>query len=140
MVAAAGHAAVADRGAPRGRAHAAGLEDGDDGRRFELGDTIDLLVDLLDGHDPTDVTLVGRSRGDYPVCGAAHRTPHRPRHLVFYSAFVPENDVPLVKDVPVGHAALFRQRASESPDNTAVLPCPVRQSAFVQETPDPRES
>jgi hypothetical protein len=40
-------------------------------------------------------------------------------------------------DVPPGHAALFRQLASESPDNSVVLPYPVRQSGSVQETPEP---
>jgi pimeloyl-ACP methyl ester carboxylesterase len=116
-----------------------GLADGDDGRRFGLGDTIDFLVDFLDRADLTDVTLVGHSWGGYPVFGAAHRIPHRLRRLVFYSAFVPENDLPLVADVPPGHAALFKQLASESSDNTVVLPYPVWRDAFVQETPEPAQ-
>jgi pimeloyl-ACP methyl ester carboxylesterase len=114
-----------------------GLADGDDCRRFNLGDTIDFLVDFLDKNDLTDVTLVGHSWGGYPIFGAAHRIPHRLRRLVFYSAFVPETDVPLVEDVPPGHAALFRQLASETPDNSVVLPYPVWQSAFIQDTPEP---
>jgi hypothetical protein len=60
--------------------------------------------------------------------------------LVLYSAFVPEKGVPLLDDVPPGHAALFRQLASESPDNSVVLPYLaylVWQSGFVQETTEP---
>ncbi|MET7991063.1 alpha/beta fold hydrolase [Amycolatopsis sp. NPDC005232] len=97
-----------------------GLADGDDPRRFTLEDTVDFLVDLLDGHDLTDVTLVAHSWGGYPVFGAAHRVPHRVRRLVFHSAFVPENGVLLVEDVPPGHAALFRQLAQESGDHSAL--------------------
>ncbi|QRP50924.1 alpha/beta fold hydrolase [Amycolatopsis sp. FDAARGOS 1241] len=114
-----------------------GLADGDDGRRFRLGDTIDFLADFLESSDLTDVTLVGHSWGGYPVFGAAHRVPHRLRRVVFCSAFVPENDVPLVEDVPPGHAELFRQLARESGDDSVVLPYPVWQNAFIQDTPEP---
>jgi hypothetical protein len=55
---------------------------------------------------------------------------------VLYSAFVPEKGVPLLDDVPPGHAALLRQLASESPDNSVVQPYPVWQSGFVKETPE----
>lgn len=114
-----------------------GLNDGDDPRRFKLADTIDFVVGFLDANDLTDVTLVGHSWGGYPIFGAAHRIPHRLRRLVFCSAFVPQDGVALVDDVPPGHAALFRQLARESADHSVVLPYPVWQNAFAQDTPEP---
>jgi pimeloyl-ACP methyl ester carboxylesterase len=114
-----------------------GLADGDDPRRYRLTDTIDFVAGFLDRNDLTDVTLVGHSWGGYPVFGAAHRVPHRLRRLVFYSAFVPEDGVALVDDVPPGHAALFRQLARESADHSVVLPYEIWQNAFAQNTPEP---
>lgn len=111
-----------------------GLADGDGGQRFELADTVDFLAGFLEENDLSGVTLVGHSWGGYPVFGAAHRIPERLRRVVFYSAFVPENDVPLIEDVPPGHAALFRQLAR---DGSVMLPYQVWESAFVQETPEP---
>ncbi|WP_432854162.1 alpha/beta fold hydrolase [Amycolatopsis sp. CA-161197] len=116
-----------------------GLADGDDPRRFTLEDTVDFVVTFLEAHDLTDVTLVAHSWGGYPVFGAAHRVPHRVRRLVFHSAFVPEQGVALVDDVPPGHAALFRQLAQESGNHSVVLPYPVFQSAFAQDTPEPTQ-
>lgn len=114
-----------------------GLADGDDPRRFGLGDTVDFLVDFVEKRDLVDVTLVGHSWGGHPVFGAAHRIPRRLRRLVFCSAFVPEGGVPLIDDVPAGHAALFRQLARESGDESITLPYAVWQSAFAQDTPEP---
>ena len=114
-----------------------GLADGDDPRRFDLADTVDFVADVLERNDLTGVTLVGHSWGGYPVFGAAHRVPRRLRRVVFYSAFVPEDGVALVDDVPPGHADLFRRLARESGDHSVVLPYEVWQNAFAQETPEP---
>jgi pimeloyl-ACP methyl ester carboxylesterase len=66
-----------------------GLADGDDPTQYSLADTVQAVVDLIEGEDLHDVTLVGHSWGGYPITGAAPAIAARLRKLVYWSAFVP---------------------------------------------------
>ncbi len=117
-----------------------GLHDGDDPARHGLADVVDFLVDLVDlveRHDLRDVTLVGHGWGGYPLTGAATRLAGRVRKAVYWSAFVPAADTPLVAEVPPNYRELFEGAAAASGDNTVTLPFEVFQGAFIQDAPEP---
>ena len=114
-----------------------GQHDGDDPARHQLSDVVDFLVDLVERQDLRDVTLVGHSWGGYPLTGAANRLAGRVRKAVYWSAFVPAADTPLVEEVPPAYRELFEGSAAASGDNTVTLPFEVFQSAFIQDAPEP---
>jgi len=111
-----------------------GLADGDDPRKHSLADVADYLVDLVEGADLRDVTLVGHSWGGYPLTGAAPRLAPRLRKLIYWSAFVPADGVPLLGEVPPHYAEMFQQVAAASGSNSVVFPYEVFASAFMQDT------
>ncbi|RSM70689.1 alpha/beta hydrolase [Actinoplanes sp. ATCC 53533] len=110
-----------------------GLADGDDPRRHSLADVADFVVDLVERHDLVDVTMVAHSWGGYPMTGAAHRLAPRLRKLVYWSAFVPAEGVPLLGDVPPHYAEMFTQVAAASGNNSVIFPYEVFTSAFMQD-------
>jgi pimeloyl-ACP methyl ester carboxylesterase len=114
-----------------------GLHDGDDPTAHQLSDVVDFLVDLVEGHDLQDVTLVGHSWGGYPMTGAANRLGPRIRKVVYWSAFVPAGGVPLLDEVPPTHHGLFTGLAAASGNNSVLLPFEVWQHGFMQDAPEP---
>lgn len=108
-----------------------GLADGDDPRRHSLADVVDFLVDLVERNDLHDVTLVGHSWGGYPLTGAAHRLAPRLCKLIYWSAFVPAEGVPLLDEVPPQYAEMFRQVAAASGNNSVIFPYEVFTGAFM---------
>ncbi|TPQ23969.1 alpha/beta fold hydrolase [Streptomyces sporangiiformans] len=110
-----------------------GLADGDDPERHSLADVVDFLVDLVEREDLRDVTLVGHSWGGYPLTGAAHRLAPRLRKLVYWSAFVPAEGVPLLEEVPPHYAEMFKQVAAASGNNSVTFPYEVFTGAFMQD-------
>ncbi|GFJ94877.1 salicylate esterase [Phytohabitans rumicis] len=93
----------------------------------------DFVVDLVEGEDLRDVTLVGHSWGGYPLTGAAPRLASRLRKLVYWSAFVPAEGVPLIEEVPPHYAEMFRQVAAASGNDGVIFPYEVFVSAFMQD-------
>jgi len=116
-----------------------GLADGDDPRRHSLADVADFVVDLVEREDLVDVTMVGHSWGGYPMTGAAHRLAPRLRKLVYWSAFVPAEGVPLLGDVPPHYAEMFTQLAAASGNNTMTFPYEVFTAAFMQDADENRQ-
>ncbi|MEJ8279508.1 alpha/beta fold hydrolase [Pseudonocardia spirodelae] len=114
-----------------------GLHDGDDPTRHHLSDTVDAVVDLIESHDLTDVTLVGHSWGGYVITGAAHRVASRLRKLVYWSAFVPAAGRSLNDEVPPPYQELFAAQAAASGNNSVVLPFEVWQQAFMNDADEP---
>jgi pimeloyl-ACP methyl ester carboxylesterase len=110
-----------------------GLADGDDPRRHSLADVVDFIVDLVERQDLVDVTMVAHSWGGYPMTGAAHRLAPRLRKLVYWSAFVPAEGVPLLGDVPPHYAEMFTQLAAASGNNSVIFPYEVFTSGFMQD-------
>jgi pimeloyl-ACP methyl ester carboxylesterase len=110
-----------------------GLADGDDPRRHSLEDVADYIVALVERHDLADVTMVAHSWGGYPMTGAAHRLAPRLRKLVYWSAFVPAEGVPLMGEVPPHYAEMFTQVAAASGNNSVLFPYEVFTAAFMQD-------
>jgi pimeloyl-ACP methyl ester carboxylesterase len=116
-----------------------GLADGDDPRRHSLADVADYVVALVERHDLHDATLVAHSWGGYPMTAAAHRLAPRLRKLVYWSAFVPADGVPLIGEVPPHYGALFTQLAEASGNNSVAMPFEVFAGAFMQDADEPRQ-
>ncbi|MBS4103900.1 alpha/beta fold hydrolase [Tsukamurella paurometabola] len=110
-----------------------GLNDGDDPRAHTLADVIDFVVDLVETQELHDVTLVGHSWGGYPVTGAAERLASRLRKVVYWSAFVPNDGVPLLEEVPPAYVEAFTGLAAASGDNSVSLPYEIFSDAFIQD-------
>lgn len=114
-----------------------GLADGDDPQRHSLADVADFIVDLVQRNDLRDVTLVGHSWGGYPLTAAAPRLAARLRKLVYWSAFVPAEGVPLMGEVPPHYAEMFTQIAAASGNNSVLFPFEVFSGAFMQDADEP---
>ncbi len=108
-----------------------GLQDGADPTPYTLTDVVDSVVELVDGEDLRDVTLVGHSWGGYVIAGAAPRLAGRLRKLVFWSAFVPAEGRSLYDEVPPNYQALFDGQAQASGNNSVAMPFQVWQLAFM---------
>lgn len=114
-----------------------GLADGADPTKYGLADVVDFVVDLVESNDLTNVTLVGHSWGGYPITGAAPRLASRLRKVIYWSAFVPAEGVPLMGEVPPAYVELFNQLAVESGDDSITLPFEVFAINFIQDAPEP---
>jgi pimeloyl-ACP methyl ester carboxylesterase len=110
-----------------------GLSDGDDPAAHTLTDVIDSVVDLVEGEDLRDVTLVGHSWGGYVIAGAAPRLASRLRKLVFWSAFVPAAGRTLYDECPPHYQALFDAQAAASGNNSVAMPFEVMRAGFMQD-------
>lgn len=110
-----------------------GIADGADPTSYSLADVVDFVVDLVEGQDLHDVTMVGHSWGGYPLTGAATRLAPRLRKLVYWSAFVPHDGVPLIDEVPPEYRQVFGDLAKASGNNSVVLPFEIFSSAFMQD-------
>ncbi|WP_214108245.1 alpha/beta fold hydrolase [Acrocarpospora catenulata] len=114
-----------------------GLNDGDDPTAYELCDVISYVVDLVERKDLRDVTLVGHSWAGYVITGAVPRLVSRLRKVVYWSAFVPAEGVPLFGEVPPPLQDLLTTLARQSADNTVLMPLERWRQAFMQDaTPD----
>ncbi|HEX4247698.1 MAG TPA: alpha/beta hydrolase [Pseudonocardia sp.] len=114
-----------------------GLHDGADPTAHSLPDVIDYVVDLVEGADLRDVTLLGHSWGGYVITGAAPRLAPRLRKLVYWSAFVPEAGRCLNDEVPPHYTEMFVALAQASGNNSVTMPFEVWQNAFMQDAPEP---
>lgn len=110
-----------------------GLAHGDDPRGLTLADCSRAVVDLIEGEDLRDVTLVGHSWGGYVITGAVPQVEDRLSRLVYWSAFVPAAGASLHDEVPPPYQELFGSLAEASGDNTVALPLEVWQQAFMND-------
>ncbi|MET0188972.1 MAG: alpha/beta hydrolase [Pseudonocardia sediminis] len=110
-----------------------GLHDGEDPTGLHLSDTVDAVVNLVEGADLSDVTLVGHSWGGYVITGAAPRLASRLRKLVYWSAFVPAAGRSLHDEVPPAYQELFAGQAQASGNDTVALPFEVWAGAFAND-------
>lgn len=110
-----------------------GVADGADPRKYTLADVVDYIVDFVDSRDLRDVTMVGHSWGGYPLTGAAQQLSARLRKLVYWSAFVPNEGVPLIEEVPPAYKETFTDLAAASGNNTVTLPYEIFSTAFIQD-------
>jgi pimeloyl-ACP methyl ester carboxylesterase len=110
-----------------------GLAHGDDPTQHSLADVVRAIIDLIEGEDLHNVTLVGHSWGGYPITGAAPAIASRLRKLVYWSAFVPAAGRSLFDEVPPPYQELFGSLAQASGNNSVALPFEVWQGAFMND-------
>jgi pimeloyl-ACP methyl ester carboxylesterase len=123
----------------RARGHAVytptlpGLNPGDRRADIHLSDTVDYLVDYVEGHELADIVLVGHSWGGFPVSGAAIRLATRISRLVYWSAFVPLSGESMIDLCPPASGDMFRADAATSHDNSVKFPFDIFASTFMQD-------
>lgn len=123
----------------RARGHAVytptlpGLNPGDRRADIHLSDTVDYLVDYVEGHELADIVLVGHSWGGFPVSGAAIRLATRISRLVYWSAFVPLSGESMIDLCPPASGEMFRADAATSHDNSVTFPFDIFASTFMQD-------
>lgn len=98
-----------------------------------LADAVDYLVDYIEERSLTDVILVGHSWGGFLISGASSRVPDRIERLVYWSAFVPRTGESLIDLCPPELAAMFRESALASTDNSVAIPFDVFCSGLMQD-------
>ncbi len=96
-------------------------------------DCVRSIVNHIVEGDLEDVVLVGHSFGGTVIARVAGEIPERLRRLVFWNAFVPEDGNSLDDEVPPHYRALFAGIATESPDNTVMLPYPIWREEFIND-------
>lgn len=96
----------------------------------------DAVVECVERADADGVTLVGHSWGGYVITGVAPRLAGRLRKLVYWSAFVPRDGVPLFGEIPPEYRELFGGLAAESGDNSVAMPIALWPQAFMQDAPE----
>ncbi|MFE1961319.1 alpha/beta fold hydrolase [Streptomyces sp. NPDC059479] len=97
-----------------------GLGEGEKPHGHRLSDAADHIVQLIKDRDLTDVVLVGRGWGGYPINGAAGRLTGRLVGVVYWSAQIPVPGRSLVDDNPPESAAMLHQMIDSSPTRSIV--------------------
>jgi pimeloyl-ACP methyl ester carboxylesterase len=104
-----------------------------DPKTVGLAEAIRSIVDYLAENGLKDVILVGHSYGGMIITGVADQAPDRIRSLVYWNAFVPNNDESLNDMVPPQYVTLFDAIAAERGDGSVVLPFPIWREAFIND-------
>lgn len=109
-----------------------GNRPGDDRKTTTLEDVIGSLISFFEENAIFDAVLVGHSWGGIPITAAADRMgPTRVRRLVYYSAFVPNNNESLLDMCPVYYQTMFPQLAGDTGEVT--FPYPILREAFIND-------
>ncbi len=108
-----------------------GLGADDDPTGVTLQDCVDALVRHVQERDLREIVLVAHSWGGIVAGGATPSLADRIRHLVMFSAFVPQVGQSLVDLVPASHVGLFEQ---PTPD-TILPPLRVFQELYMDDVP-----
>ena len=104
-----------------------------DPKNVGLAEAIQSIVDYLVQHDLRDVILMGHSYGGMIITAAADRVPDRIRRLVYWNAFVPNNDESINDMLPPHYVKLFESIAHERGDDSVVLPFSIWREAFIND-------
>lgn len=95
--------------------------------------SVQSIVDFIVENDLNEVVLLGHSYGGTLISKAVEQIPDRIKRLVFWNAFVLNDGESLNDNVPPQFRALFDQMASESSDNTIMMPFPIWREAFIND-------
>jgi pimeloyl-ACP methyl ester carboxylesterase len=93
------------------------------------------VVNYIVERSLTDVVLVGHSFGGTVISKVAEAIPERLRRLVFANGFVLRDGHSLMDEAPPQNKPLFDQLASQSGDDTVMIPFPIWRDAFVNDAP-----
>ena len=87
-----------------------------DAKTIGLAEAIKSIVDYLMQKNLSDVVMVGHSYGGMVITGVVDQVPDRIRRLIYWNAFVPNNDETLIDMVPPSYVALFDQISAQRGD------------------------
>jgi len=116
--------------APTLAGHGPGVERAGVGQK----ECVDSLVKYVEERDLQDIILVGHSWGGNVLCGAAPLLASRLKRLIFWNAFVLNDNESLLEAVPPNYVELFQYLASQTPDRTVRMPWEVWRGGFMQDS------
>jgi pimeloyl-ACP methyl ester carboxylesterase len=114
--------------APTMAGHGPGVD-----RRVNHAQCTQTIIDSIVANNLTDFVLVGHSFGGTVISKVAEAIPERIRRLVFFCGFVLRDGHSLTDEVPPETAAIFKEVARQSPDNSFLLPFPVWREQFIND-------
>jgi pimeloyl-ACP methyl ester carboxylesterase len=91
------------------------------------------IVDYIVSKDLTDIVLLGHSFAGTIIAKVAEAIPDRIRRLIFFDAFVLNDGESLNDNAPPHYQTLIDSLASESDDNTVMMPFEIWREAFLND-------
>lgn len=102
-------------------------------KRVNHADCTKSIVDYIVAKGITGFVLVGHSFGGTVISKVVEAIPDRVKRLVFVNGFVLRDGHSLSDEAPPHYGALFDKLASESTDDTVMIPFPIWREAFVND-------
>ncbi|MGH9746457.1 MAG: alpha/beta fold hydrolase [Candidatus Acidiferrales bacterium] len=102
-------------------------------KRVNHADCTKSVVDAIVREGLSNFVLVGHSFGGTVISKVAEAIPDRIKRLVYVNGFVLSDGCSLHDEIPPHFRALFGKLASESSDNTVMIPFPIWREAFVND-------
>jgi pimeloyl-ACP methyl ester carboxylesterase len=91
------------------------------------------IVDYIVSKDLTDIVLLGHSFGGTIIAKVAEAIHDRIRRLVFFNAFILNDEESIRDNLPPDSQALLDNLARESDDNTITMPFEIWREAFLND-------
>jgi pimeloyl-ACP methyl ester carboxylesterase len=91
------------------------------------------IVDYIVSKDLTDIVLLGHSFGGTIIAKVAEAIHDRIRRLIFFNAFILNDEESIRDNLPPDSQALLDKLARESDDNTITMPFEIWREAFLND-------
>ena len=104
-----------------------------DSKSTGLAEAIGSMIEYVVENNLAEIILVGHSYGGMIITGVADAAPERLRRLVYWNAFVPNNDESVSDMLPSQYVELFERSATERGDGSIVLPFQIWREAFMND-------
>jgi pimeloyl-ACP methyl ester carboxylesterase len=91
------------------------------------------IVDYIVSKDLTDIVLLGHSFGGTIIAKVAEAIHDRIRRLIFFNAFILNDEESIRDNLPPDSQALLDNLARESDDNTIAMPFEIWREAFLND-------
>jgi len=91
------------------------------------------IVDYIVSKDLTDIVLLGHSFGGTIIAKVAEAIHDRIRRLIFFNAFILNDEESIRDNLPPDSQALLDKLARESDDNTIMMPFEIWREAFLND-------
>ncbi len=91
------------------------------------------IVDYIVSKDLTDIVLLGHSFGGIIIAKVAEAIHDRIRRLIFFNAFILNDEESIRDNLPPDSQALLDKLARESDDNTITMPFEIWREAFLND-------
>lgn len=100
-------------------------------RNVSHDDCVDSVLECFKANNLTGVVLVGHSFGGSVVARVAPRIPQLISRVVFWAGFVPVDGTSVLENAPPAYQELFPLLASQTEDNTVMLPFAIWRDCFI---------